>query len=649
MSRAFGRRLGQEHEHSRQGRGGTTLAPEKVNTNTDHVSSESELSDILSNRTRTGTPVEIILDSDVTLSSVLTWENLPNGSVVRARGAQTLTFDHSASNPAMTFDGQARITFKNLVLDVPTSSEDMVFFDNTDHFNPLFFIFEHVQFNVGGGGQAITAASSAHSHQFRECIFDNLQSTATAYVRLGGVNVQYYGCDFNNIPDGSFGISMPNNVSGNAHVVSGCAFGGGSTGSGIDWRNNHGGGTAVVTGNIFACNFENLNNTASSGEFGIRTGRGTWIGQCRWGGVASGIAVGFQNSLRVTEIAPQIVSTDFADQFIDDSNNNDNHYAVPNQRTNYAPGTSAIAGLGVQLPSGTPSGEQEAWFGMTNSTDGYGIGIDSTGPFAFIDIGGTRTKVAQSDWNQDTLDGSGVASNPSGLSLNNFETGNVVLFDHLWDGHGEIAVEVTVVDTDTHQVELIKVHTFTEENDGMFEQPNVPIKARVENNGTAEALDLDVRTMHSERLGGEPDIRLNGVRRVGQDVDTSWEPLISWQGRTGWEHINVQPINILIASDTDLEVEVQLDVGLNGASFSTAPHTSDDETAVEYDTSATGFSSTGERRFVGQVVAAQGNQLGEASAALKFNLPSTQTASLAAKADAANAIVDSVVTTGANF
>lgn len=331
------------------------------------------------------------------------------------------------------------------------------------------------------------------------------------------------------------------------------------------------------------------------------------------------------------------------------------------ERANYAPGAQSIAGIAVELPNGLPTGAQDVHFGMTNDTNGYGAGIKDFGigegtpgatspgvqPYVFIDVAGTRTRVPQEHWNLDTLDGSNDANNPSGAALNNFETGNIIRLDHLYYGKGELDVDIGVYQS--NRVEFHSAHAFTPDDQAMIEQPNVPMHAHVENNATAQTLDLNVRAVHYERLTGEADFRVNGETRRGQDVDSSWEPLISWQKRDNWEQVNVRPVAVTIASDTDLALDIQLDPSLNGASFGSPTHTSSSEHAVDVDTSATGFSSTGERRWIGQVSGGQGSRTGTGSGDLEFNLPADQIATLAAKADADNATVDAVVLWGSEF
>ncbi|MFB6201083.1 MAG: hypothetical protein ABEI98_03640 [Halorhabdus sp.] len=358
---------------------------------------------------------------------------------------------------------------------------------------------------------------------------------------------------------------------------------------------------------------------------------------------------------------------------------NDHAQLETTERTNYAPGDKAVAGWAVHTER-EPVGEQDLWAGATDGDDGAGIGIrefnadegtptvSSAGvqPYAFFEAGGNnRVRVPQEHWNQDTLDGSGDDNNPSGRSINNWLDGAIVRIDpQLYYGHGEYTIAVLTKGgsngtdigggrtllLDGADTQLVDAHTFVVTGESMTDQPNVPVRLRAETNGTgSQALDWHWNAVHYSRSSREADVRLNGERRAGTDVDTSWEPLISWQKRTGWEQVNTRAILILVASDTDLALDLQLDTSLNGASFSTPTHTTSSEAAIEFDTSATGFSSTGERRWIGQITGGQGSNKESGAGSLGFNLPTGRILTLAAKADASNATVDATVVTGSEF
>lgn len=351
------------------------------------------------------------------------------------------------------------------------------------------------------------------------------------------------------------------------------------------------------------------------------------------------------------------------------------------ERLNYVPGTSGVVGW-TMMPERLPVGDQDQWIGATDQTDGIGVGVrnfdvgegtptvTSSGvqPYIFYEkTGQSRIRIPQEHWNRDTLDGSGGDGNPSGEDINDFLDGAIVRIDpQLYYGHGIYTIKILskrgtnefdlggggVLYLDDASVDLIAAHDIVVKEHAMLDQPNVPITARAETNATGtQAVDLHWTAAHYERARSESEIRLNGETRRGVDVDTAWEPVISWRKRSGWEQVNSRPIAVIVASDTDLVLELELGTDLNGASFGIPTHTSSSEAALEFDISATGFASggIGERRWLSQVTGGQGSSRRQAGGTLNFNLPANRNLTLAAKADAANAEVDAVALTGSEF
>lgn len=375
------------------------------------------------------------------------------------------------------------------------------------------------------------------------------------------------------------------------------------------------------------------------------------------------------------------INRDAADVILHcDASENEHAQLETTERINYPPGTAGAGGWTFR-PEQLPTGEQNAWSGVTDGNDGVGIGIKdfSSGegkptvtsagvqPYIFYErTNQTRILIPQEHWNKDTMDGSGDENNPSGEDINDLLDGAICRIDpQLYYGHGVYTVQLLskrgsngveldgaggVLLLEDADVDLVKAHNIVVKGEAMVDQPNVPVTARAETNGTgSQPIDIHWTAVHYERARSIANNRLNGVRRSGITVGTAWEPLISWQKRSGWEQVNSRPVGVVVASDTDLELDLQLGVGLNNASFGLPPHTTSSETALEFDTSADGFSSTGERRWVDQVVGGQGNKESQAQAALEFNLPANRILTLAAKADSSGATVSAVALTGSEF
>jgi len=321
-------------------------------------------------------------------------------------------------------------------------------------------------------------------------------------------------------------------------------------------------------------------------------------------------------------------------------------------RGRYSPGEVAEAGIGVRT-EGRPTGNQEWKVGPFEDMNGYYIGEDSEGYFLARLNGGNETKVRQENWNKDTLDGSDDRNNPSGLNLD-MDEGHVVRFDYAWYGHGEVKARLVMNEPsmesgqgNENSQSVITVHSFYPKNEVSVEQANLPVRADLSNNGTAESFDLFIAGRQFTVLGtGKQADRINGETRFGQSIDGTWTPLISFQRETGFDNIPVNIDAFSVSTDNTIEYAIILgDQGnLNNASYSKATHTRDSESAVEVDTSADGFSTIGERRFVDfAATGGRGNSTASEEAGLDFSLPEGQIVTLAARAPGGSASVDSVL------
>jgi hypothetical protein len=312
-----------------------------------------------------------------------------------------------------------------------------------------------------------------------------------------------------------------------------------------------------------------------------------------------------------------------------------------NQRGNYPPGTESIAGWAWRV-TGTPTaGDGRA--GYYTADNGFGVGEDTTDSFIFLRKGGTEETVYRSDWNGDY--------NPDSRAWVNDQP-VIVRVPHLFYGGGSIRVRSLIHDNNATRVRTL--HTFTPDNtpagwaDGPpFDQPNLPI--RFESNSLSGGA-VRANAAHYERGESGAETRINGEHIETVDVTTSdWTPLISWRKRTGWESVNVRPLNVAVeAAGNDVELELQLNPVLDGnESFGLPVHTSSDETSVEVATNngnTYSITTDGERRWLSFAIAGQGNQSGEATASkLDFSLPNDQIVTLAAQSVGGSATVSGFV------
>ena len=156
------------------------------------------------------------------------------------------------------------------------------------------------------------------------------------------------------------------------------------------------------------------------------------------------------------------------------------------QRFNYQPGKSQLVLLTGTLGTG----------GGTGITRAMGIFDDNDGIFMQDDEGTIKavlrssasgspvdTKVAQSAWNLDKLDGTGA----SGVTLDSTKS-QIVIIDYEWLGVGRVRIGFVVDGIP------IYVHQFLNANNsaGVYmSTPNLPLRYEIENDGTGAASELE--------------------------------------------------------------------------------------------------------------------------------------------------------------
>lgn len=306
------------------------------------------------------------------------------------------------------------------------------------------------------------------------------------------------------------------------------------------------------------------------------------------------------------------------------------------QRGNYPPGTEAIPGVAWRV-TGTPTGGS-AEAGYFDSTNGFGVGEDSTGSYAFVRKAGTTHTVYRTDqgnggWNGHVPDGR-VWDSDSPV---------ITRFPHLFYGGGSINVRALLHDGDTP--ELRTLHTFTPENvpssfgaGPPFDQPNLPITF---DSASLAGGNLRANAAHYEYGDEHDESRLNGEHFDGITVTASgWTPILSFAKRSGWEMVNIKPSAFdVFAATNDVKLSLQLDPTLGSAPSSLPANTASDESAVHVKTGGT-INTTGQRRWTGFVQAGGNNKFGSAeSNKIDFNLPADQTVTLAGQAIGGDATV----------
>lgn len=299
------------------------------------------------------------------------------------------------------------------------------------------------------------------------------------------------------------------------------------------------------------------------------------------------------------------------------------------ERGRYVPGTEAEAGLGIRFPSQTFIGTAFSEWGYFDNDNGFGFGLDATGVYVFTKRGGTKTKVYQSNWNVDSFDGSG----DSGLTLD-LQDGNIFQIDYAWYGFGTLNFAIVTSDSNNKQVKYI-VHRFNPENETSVKDPNLPLRAQVDNGDTTTNYQIFVAgRQYSVFTPYRPNNRINSqyVLEKGS-VGTTFLPVISFRKKTAYKSVAVKLEGIDLVTDAALLYQIRLGATLTGGSYATPTDTTATETACEVNTTATAISG-GDLLYQG-ILSSSGvgsNAAGDKSAdILKVVIPEEQIVSLAVR------------------
>jgi len=303
-------------------------------------------------------------------------------------------------------------------------------------------------------------------------------------------------------------------------------------------------------------------------------------------------------------------------------------------RGRYEPGYAGEAGIGVRIPT-LPTGNQVARWGMFDAQNGALFGATSTNIFVAVRRGGVDTVINQSAWNVDKLDGTG----PSGVTLN-LSKGNIFQIVFTWYGYGVIEFRVVVPDPTTLAQEVITVNRYSPTGQTSFIDPNQPLRAEINNGGTATSFNLFVGGRQYSIIGKyDPTFRVTSERRTISNVTTTLTPVISFARKavfpTGSARVNsvqvdLEEINLMATADLAYQVLVGGTVNGTFVNYPTATTIiPDNETALLVNTTSTTITG-GEVVFQGVTSGGGGMSKVLATAELlDFTLPDNAIVTLA--------------------
>lgn len=275
--------------------------------------------------------------------------------------------------------------------------------------------------------------------------------------------------------------------------------------------------------------------------------------------------------------------TSVASEYVLSSGADANGYAILESacRGRYQAGFASNVGVGIRAPN-TPSGSQFIRFGYYDDNDGFGFGYDATDWYVFVRKNGTDTTTYRSLWD-DPLDGTG----PSGFTLN-LSNGHIFRIDFVWYGYGGVDYSVLLCD----QRKTVNVLKICNPNTGTtVNTPNLPIRAEVQNGGTASDLTVYVAGRQYSINGPYlPERRIvSQYASFSNTLGTTPIPLVSFRRRNGslYRGVTIALASIEVNADNTILVSVFQNPTLTGASFAVPSLHSSTSTASEVDTSAT--------------------------------------------------------------
>lgn len=313
------------------------------------------------------------------------------------------------------------------------------------------------------------------------------------------------------------------------------------------------------------------------------------------------------------------------------------------ERGRYLPGYAAQAGIGARIATDM-TGQQVARWGLFIASDGAFFGQDATGLFVATRKGSTDSKVYQTAWNLDKLDGTGK----SGYTLDIAE-GHIFHINFSWYGYGTIEFAVMVPDPSTGEQREVPVHRLKPSQTTSLTTPNLPIAAEVDNNATASVATLYVAgRQYSVEGRYRPQYRVSSARRLAQgSIGTTFAAALSVRTKSAFydRAIKVEGLDIITTS-ANLLYELRLATTLGGSpSYGTPDDHTAAETAIEFDVGGTTVSG-GNVIYQGLVSTAGAGQTAAGSTSidgLGLVIPAGQAVTVAVRAVSGTATVDTVL------
>jgi len=253
------------------------------------------------------------------------------------------------------------------------------------------------------------------------------------------------------------------------------------------------------------------------------------------------------------------------------------------ERGRYVAGLQGEVGIAVRIPT-PPTQSQTIKIGLFDELDGLYYKYTSQGMFACILRDGQENAIHQSQWNNDSMDGTG----PSKISLD-FSKGIIFLIQFTWYGFGNILFKFNTSGSGIVQNSWL-AHTFSPQGQTSVKNPNLPIAVSIANNGATVSSSIYVAGRQYSLLGKYEAIsRIVSAYRFGRAINSTstFLPVLSIRRKQGFLGIPVRAIECDFLATADLLIQIRANTAVSTPSWVTPPESSASDTAIEYDISST--------------------------------------------------------------
>lgn len=216
------------------------------------------------------------------------------------------------------------------------------------------------------------------------------------------------------------------------------------------------------------------------------------------------------------------------------------------------------------------------------------------------------TKIAQSDWNLDTLDGSGESQHQ--LNLNKTQ---ILLIDYEWLGVGRVRMGFVV------DGKIIYAHQFLNSNNldvVYMSTPNLPLRTELSNNGLGAATSITQICSSVISEGGSEDLGViryastNGIH-IDADTENTIYAIIGMRLKTEYIGATIKQLNAAIQLQTGSE-KVEWIIKLNPTVAGTFTYVGETNSAVEIARGTATNTVTGGTDITGGFIESGGAQSG---------------------------------------